>query len=128
MKVLLIISILILSVSYAFAAYPDAKIGGIYSYSQKGWTGTMKVKTEGKYGEFVIETSSKDQKHGCSFEGMFGDEDSKNLPQYGQTEDDSTHFKIKFSGKTAIISDAVTGGSCGMPPNGQFNGKWVKVK
>lgn len=125
---LLVVAMLLLPVSYSFAAYPDAKIAGTYSYAQKGWTGTMKVTTGGKYGEFAIETSSKDKKHGCSFDGMLGDEDSKNLPQYGQTADESTHFKIKFSGKNAVISDAVTGGACGMPPNGQFDGKWVKAK
>ena len=42
----------------------------------------MKVTAGGKYTEFAIDTTSKDQKHGCSFEGAFGDEDSKGCLLY----------------------------------------------
>lgn len=128
MKKIIIAACVVLGCTSAWGAYPNQKISGTYKYSEKGWTGTMKIKVDNgaKYADFTIDTLSKDKKRGCTFEGGLGEEDNNGFPTYGQG--DGATFSIRFKDGKAEIKTKEIGTACGMNGNGQFGGIWVKVK
>lgn len=125
----LVIPMVLLSLSTAYAEYPNKSIAGTYKYAEKGMKGTMKIEVA-KYADVRIETTNPDG--GCYFEGMLFNEDSKGFPTQGvdmiDGNEGSASFKIKFSGKNAVITVSNDGNNCGMPPRGDFGGKWTKIK
>ena len=134
MKIVAILTTLLVTTiaSQAVAEYPTKKIAGTYRYTEKGHKGTMTIEVA-KYAEVKIDTSNRDG--GCDLEGVLHGEDKNGIPTQGVDIDSngkpgSTSFKIKFSGKKAIITLNQGGGgnSCGMPPRGTFEGKWIKIE
>lgn len=62
-------------------------------------------------------------------DGVLFEEDAKGFPTSGRQDPDNeaSTFSIKFTGNIATISTQIVT-VCGMKANGQFEGKWAKVK
>lgn len=121
-----------LGVMLAASSALAADVTGKYGYQEKGYTGSMVIKSQGPGFVFTFKTKSTSNGQMCDFttfetpvdEGGGRDDDAK--PAHGGTKDDGIKFAIKFSGNTATIDVDSKGSECGM--SGYFGGKYVKAK
>ena len=108
------------------AASHAANVTGRYNYVEKGHTGTMVIKMQGKFFVFSFKTTDKSSGQMCEFDAAeSGPRTEDDRPAVGSS-DSGVRFKISIKGDTAMVDVEEKGDECGM--SGYFGGKYVKAK
>jgi hypothetical protein len=129
-KVCVITLITLLVLGFCPITSHAGDVKGKYTYTEKGYTGTMIIKwmkgQEGRAYAFTFKTTSKSNGQSCEFEATEMPSRIKDDQPAAGESDSGAKFKISFSGDTATVNVLEKGDECGM--SGYFGGKYVKAK
>jgi hypothetical protein len=124
-RVAILAFIAVLVLGFSVVPSHAADVTGKYTYSEKGYTGTMIIKYTGRFFTFKFNTTSKSNGQMCEFSATEAPPRvNDDQPALGESES-GVKFKISFKGNAAFVDVKNKGSECGM--SGYFGGKYVKA-